>query len=542
MRAAATNTTAGQSVAKITRMTVIHSCIVALMAGLAAIRMAPALAQPACSVDRLDTLRVPDLRLAHAEHLAATRPLAAPGQAAPPGLPTPHCRIEGIIAPRMGADGKPYGMKFALALPDQWNGRFLFQGGGGLNGTVREPLGATAAGDAPALSRGFAIVSTDSGHEGAVFDGSFFADQQAALDFLYNAVDRVTVAAKAIVTAHYGRAPNRSYFAGCSTGGREGMILSQRYPTHFDGIIAGAPAMRTGYSNIGMRWVSVSLQQAAERDPDGREIAGTAITQADRELVVESMMAACDANDGLSDGMLFDPLGCDFDVDTLQCAGAKTPACLLPRQVDAIERALAGPVNRSGVPVYAGYLYDNGLAATGEDSLPGLLQGARSPVDGPRPPTRQDVEAEAHIAALEPSALGATHAWTNLTTFSNNGGKLLFYHGVSDPWFSAADTIDYYERLAAANGGLAMTRQWSRLFLVPGMGHCAGGAHTLDRFDLLSALVEWVEQGRAPDSITATGAALPGTSRPLCPYPEHTHYRGAGDPSNAASFECRARP
>jgi feruloyl esterase len=151
-----------------------------------------------------------------------------------------------------------------------------------------------------------------------------------------------------------------------------------------------------------------------------------------------------------------------------------------------------------------------------------------------------DVDARALAAANDPAeALTATSRWTNLNTFSNHGGKLIFFHGVSDPWFSALDTIDYYDRMTKANGGAAMVTNWSRLFLVPGMGHCQGGPATLDQFDLLTAVVDWVEKGTAPNAVPATGRSLPGRSRPLCAYPQHTHYKGTGDPQDARSFECR---
>jgi feruloyl esterase len=167
-----------------------------------------------------------------------------------------------------------------------------------------------------------------------------------------------------------------------------------------------------------------------------------------------------------------------------------------------------------------------------------VLNGAPSPV-GPRvPPTTQDVDAELAQVLGEPSTLGDTADWTNLSSFSGHGGKLLFYHGVSDPWFSSLDTVRYYDKLATASGGVDATRDWSRLFLVPGMGHCGGGP-ALDRFDFLSALVEWVEKDRAPESVVATGNAFPGRSRPLCPHPQHAHYKGSGNPEDAASFECR---
>jgi feruloyl esterase len=149
-----------------------------------------------------------------------------------------------------------------------------------------------------------------------------------------------------------------------------------------------------------------------------------------------------------------------------------------------------------------------------------------------------DVDAAAATAHDAREMAGDTNAWTNLSTFTAHGGKLIFYHGLSDPWFSALDTVEYYQNLAPNNAPGPIT-DWSRLFLVPGMGHCAGGAATLDRFDMLSALVDWVEQGRAPSRVTATGAALPGRSRPLCPYPQHAHYSGAGDTEAAQNFSCR---
>jgi feruloyl esterase len=163
-----------------------------------------------------------------------------------------------------------------------------------------------------------------------------------------------------------------------------------------------------------------------------------------------------------------------------------------------------------------------------------------SPV-GPRtPPVEQDVDKEAAAArANAGSQIGDSSSWTNLSTFFGHGGKLIFYHGVSDPWFSAKDTLDYYERMTAANGGAEAVMGSSRLFLSPGMGHCGGGPAALDNFDMLTAISNWVEKGEAPASVNATGRAFPGRSRPLCAYPSYAHYKGQGDPENAANYECR---
>ncbi len=457
----------------------------------------------------------------------------------PTGAIPSHCRVDGVIEPRAGVNDVSYGIGFALALPDNWNGRFLFQGGGGLNGTVQTPLGMNVSGDAPALTRGFAVVSTDSGHKGTgSFDGNFLEDQEATLNFLYQANGKVAVVAKQIIASYYKRPVDYSYFAGCSTGGREAMIMAQRYPRYFDGLISGAPAIRTGYSNLGMRWVSVALSQAAQKDNEGKPIPGSALSDSDQKLIVDSFLRACDERDGVKDGIVFDTQGCSFDPASLQCQDSKTNQCLTVSQVNAVKTAMSGAKDSKGNQVYVGYLYDTGIAASG-GMLPGLLSGAPSPVDGPVPATEQDVDAEAMQAAADAMAMGDTKAWTNLSTFSGNGGKLLFYHGVSDPWFSALDTVEYYESLGPANGGAEEVNKWSRLFLVPGMGHCMGGAAALDQFDMLSAIVDWTENNKVPDSIMSTGRAFPGRSRPLCSYPKHAHYKGSGDPENAENFECR---
>lgn len=463
---------------------------------------------------------------------AANAPGAQPG--APPITVPAHCRVEGAIDARTGVDGKPYAIRFAVALPPEWNGRFLMQGGGGLNGTVGEPLGGVAAGGQTALARGFAVASTDSGHAGSTFDASFLADQEAAVNFLYQAVAKVTVVAKQVVAAYYGNAAHHAYFAGCSTGGREAMILSQRFPNYFDGIVAGAPAMRTNYSNLSLRWVSTALNAIAPKDAQGRPQTRLALSDADRKLLIDGLLAACDADDGARDGLVSAPQSCRFDPAVLACKGAKAEGCLSTAQVTAVKTAMAGPKTRSGRQVYPGFLYDTGIATT--RGLPGPLAGPMIP-EGPSSGTSMDVDAEEAVAHDARAMLGDTNAWTNLSTFRGRGGKLLFFHGVSDPWFSALDTIQYYQRLGQDNGPTPVA-DWSRLFLVPGMAHCAGGEKTLDNFDLLGPLVQWVEQGRAPDAVPATGSSMPGVSRPLCAWPRHAHYR-SGDANAATSYDCR---
>src|SRR5580698_5344745 len=234
------------------------------------------------------------------------------------------CRVDGTIDPRTGVGGKSYGIGFAIALPANWNGGFLFQGGGGLNGNVARPLGSQAAGDTPALARGFAVVTTDSGHKGAVFDGSFMQDQQAALDFAYAAIGRVTQVAKLIVAEYYGQTAKHSYF---------------------DGVIAGDPAMRAGYSNLADAWVTVALNQIAPKDDAGKPVAARVFSDSDKKLIVNSVLEQCDAADGLKDGMIFNARACHFAPSRLVCKGAKSEGCLSSAQAEAIERGFAGPKN-----------------------------------------------------------------------------------------------------------------------------------------------------------------------------------------------------
>jgi feruloyl esterase len=436
-----------------------------------------------------------------------------------------RCRIDGVLDQRTGAGGKAYGIGFALSLPDNWNGRFLFQGGGGLNGSVQNPVGAQAAGDASALTRGFAVVTTDTGHKGTGgFDSGFMADQQAALDFYYVAIGRIAPLAKDLIAHYYGKAAEHSYYVGCSTGGREAMLMSQRYPSYFDGIVAGDPAIRTGHSNIGLAYFEAALDAITPK-----------LTDSDKKLVVDAIINTCDEKDGLKDGLIFNTQACNFKPSQLTCSGAKTDTCLTTAQASGLEKAFAGPKDSRGNTIYPAFPYDAGiLDPTG---IPGILRsGGRSPVN---PSTSSEFDAEKAAYSLNPTALTGDALWTNLSSFSGKGGKLIFYHGMSDPWFSPLDTLGYYEKMSRDNAGLDKVKNWSRLFLVPGMGHCQGGTATVDGFDMLSAIVDWVEKGKAPDSVVAKSRTAPARSRPLCAYPAYAQYNGTGDPQDAKNFTCR---
>lgn len=499
---------------------------------------------PAVSCASLTSLQIPQTTI------TASQPVAAkPKPAHPPAGPAyamnlvdvampSYCLASGEIDKHAGPDGKSYAIGFALALPDQWNGRFLFQGGGGLDGVVRPPLGTQAAGNQPALARGFAVVSMDSGHQGSMFDASFNRDQQSSLDFAYVALGRVTTVAKEIIAKYYGQPARHSYFVGCSTGGRQAMLASQRYPLQFDGIVSGDPAMRTGYSRIANAWNAALFNQIAPKNEQGQPIPGEAFSDNDKKLLTDSILDECDAKDGLKDGMIFNFAACHYNPDVLACQGAKTDACLSSAQVIALQKAFAGPRDSRAIDPYVGRPYDSGVAIYMPGTFGSVLpQSAPGMFGRPNLATSVDVDALERQAANDPTEALTDTTWTNLTTFAAHGGKLIFFHGLSDPVFSPYDTLQYYNEMARANGGAGQVQSWSRIFLVPGMNHCAGGP-ALDRFDALGAVVKWVEKGEAPDSIVATGKYFPGRSRPLCAYPKHAQYKGSGDTQDAANFVC----
>jgi hypothetical protein len=492
-------------------------------------------AQQAGPCEELKTFKTTNVEITKVAAIAdgTTEPNQwGPGHSAP--IPA-YCRVEGVINRRTGVDGEEFGIRFALAMPEKWNGDFLMQGGGGSNGVVMPPLGLNAAGDTPGLMREFAVVSTDTGHKSRHpgFDFGFVKDQQAYLDFAYLANAEVAKLAKQLIAQYYGKPAAFSYFSGCSSGGREGMILSQRYPTIFNGIIVGDPAMRTGLSNLAIgKWIPVALNQIAPKDAEGKPIIAQAITDSDRKLIIGALLKECDATDGVADNIISDPLACHFDPAVLTCKEGKNESCLAPNKVAAIEKAMGGPKTSEGNQVYPGFLYDTGITSSGP------IRGILSPgpgIFGPAPTAMEvDVEKEA-LTAPQPLVDSTS---TNLVTFSGHGGKLIFYHGDSDPWFSPLDTFEYYKNMTEANGGPQEVSKWSQFYFVPGMSHCGGGPG-LDQFDLLSAMVNWVEKGIAPTSVISTGKTFPGRSRPLCPYPKHAQYKGTGNSENASNFECR---
>jgi pimeloyl-ACP methyl ester carboxylesterase len=496
-----------------------------------------------------------------------------------------HCLVVGQINARTGKAfstnpatravsvvDAPYAIGFELRLPKDWNGRFFFQGGGGLDGVLNAAYGLFDPQQGPAsnaLSRGFTVVSTDGGHIGtSPFDGSFGADQQARLDYAYNAVDQVTLTAKDVLRQYYGKGPDKSYFVGCSNGGRQAMMASQRFPSHFDGIVAGDPGfnyMKMVSNTLTDVLTLAAIVPAGAMTPLGPDI-GKAYSAADRALIGTAILGKCDVKgrDTVRDGIVSDSQACDFNpvADIPTCSGANDGTCLSAGQQAALAAMAAGGRTSNGTPLYSDYPYDAGMGTPGWniwkfDGIPvplsptltlslGLNQLAAP--EGPGKVFATPAETAFNPFTFDPDTYPARMAEfdklasatsTDLSTFKARGGKLIIYNGNSDPLVSSKDLARYYQALAAANAGDASG--FARLFLVPGMTHCSGGPAT-DGFDPLAAVQAWVEQGQAPDAIVArAGPATPwpGRQRPLCPHPKVAAYKGSGSLEDAASFTCQ---
>jgi feruloyl esterase len=514
-------------------------------------------AQPAVACPALAAQALAGVRVTEAVFVAAGAQRAREPSNREVGEPLPeHCIVRGRIDERTGQDGKPYHTGFELRLPTAWNGRFVYQGGGGNDGMLFNAVGRNtgALGWADhGLARGFAAVSTDAGHQSPA--PLFGLDPQARIEHAYRAHERTATTAKALVAAYYGRGADRSYFVGCSGGGRQGMMFSQRFPAFFDGIVAVAPAMRVSEgATISAAWTTQRLLGVAPAGADGKPVLARAFSDADLKLVAGAVLESCDAADGLADGLVQHTAACKVDVSRLQCGGDKNATCLSAPQVTALQDVMAGPRNAAGRALYFGWPWDPGIAAadwrnwtlgTAADGAPNsrhvtLMSGALghefvTPPDPSLTVLNFDFE-------RDPARMQAFHREydtaddVQLRGYRQRGGKLLFFHGMADPIFSATEMADYQQRLNATHG--ADTASFARLFLVPGMNHCAGGPAT-DAFDGLGAVVDWVEKGVAPQRIVARGTtAMPDVSRPLCPWPQYARYKGSGDAKDAASFEC----
>jgi len=457
----------------------------------------------------------------------------------------------------------PNHVNFELMLPSQANGRFLFIGNGGFAGGLSFPEVFPDFEDLSRLTEaGFAIAFTDTGHQGSFLDGSWaLFDEAKQDDFLFRGVHVTAVAAKMITSNFYGRPP-RSYFAGCSNGGREALVEAQRYPADFDGILAGDPAI--GPVIAGFNWNQEHLTNNADNYLPTEKLA----------LVDAEVLRSCDAADGLADGLIQEPRRCTFDPTILLCPSHGGSDCLTSEQVASVKAVYRGATNKFGHSVYMGLSKSD----SAEDGSWGTWTTGLVPPDAPGTPEPwsdpalapwqflfQDQVLKFFVFgdpgynslsfSLDSSDLtqtqmvmnrnGAQGANPNLSFFKNRGGKLILYHGWSDPAFSPQQSIAYYESVIEEQGGLSRTKQFARLFLVPGMQHCIGSGPGPNVFDPLVSLIDWVERKIEPKAIIAkhfldndrnTGVVT--RSMPLCSYPEIAHFNG-GEVSQASNWSCR---
>ena len=463
------------------------------------------------------------------------------------GLPD-FCRVAGSIRPTADSD-----IEFELWMPlAGWNGKFNGVGNGGLAGTI------SYSSMAPSLQRGYATASTDTGHTNAGGPGFFaLGHPEKIIDFGYRAHHELALRSKAIIAAFYGAQPKLAYYTGCSQGGQEGMMEAQRFPDDYDGLVIGDPDNFMTHHEVGAHlWITAATL--------GNPASYISASQA--AIIGNAVNAACDARDGVTDGVLNDPRLCHFPAQQLACKAGQDPStCLTPLQVDAVAKIWSGPDHVVGPG------YDPGIERGGETlGWPGFITGSAPGLgshtslglpffkyfiyDDPNWDFHTfDFATDAPIVDNK-MVSGQTMAQVlnavdpNLEPVKERGGKIIHYHGFSDPDIAPRNSINYFlsvvgaqAEIAGPRNALAETQDFYRLFMVPGMNHCGGGPGA-NTFDTLTALKNWVERGQAPQRIIAshfTNGAV-AFSRPLCPYPQVAQWTGTGSSTDAANFVCTA--
>jgi hypothetical protein len=431
------------------------------------------------------------------------------------------CRVAVTAKPTVDSD-----IKVEVWVPSAWNGKLLGTDNGGFSGAIN--YGALAN----AIAKGYAAVSTDTGHTGDQMDFGIGHPEKIA-DWAHRAVHEMTVIAKAVVERAGGRAPLRSYFSGCSTGGQQALSEAQRYPADYDGIIAGAPGNNRINLIYGFLW-----SWLATHDAGGK----ATLPAAKLPALARAAVAACDKQDGLEDGVIDDPRACRFDPAALACTAAESDSCLTAPQIEAVAKVYAGARARDGRQLYPGWAHGSESGWGQYITNPGVpvrIALFRDWVfENPKWDPRT-FDWDKDVATVDAAWPMLNAISTDYTAFNARGGKLIMYTGLADPVVSPLDTIEYYERVVSANGGLDATRRFYRFFPVPGMAHCGGGSGT-STFDALAALEAWVERGTAPDSIPASRSinGRVDRTRPLCAYPAVARYSGSGSIDDAANFAC----
>jgi len=498
-----------------------------------------------------------------------------------------HCQIDGEINRRTGTDGQSYAIRFRLRMPiSAWNGRFFMGGGGGTNGTLVDPTAR--------LAEGYATIGTDGGHDNATNTvaaaggtAAFGLDYQARVDFAYNAYDQVTQVGKALVEKFYQQGPKYSYFVGCSEGGREAMLMTQRFPAHYDGVVAGDPVLHIPLGPLNGLYTTKLFAGLAQRSgltlANGDPALGKTYSDTDLLLFRNAILGACDALDGLNDGIVDNQPACttalvSAKLAEVQCTSAKTDNCLSADQIDTMKIAYVGAINSQGTSLYSDWQWDAGIGGQNGSAYNPSWRSwwLGSYASATNNATKLNfATAEAVIYTTPPQAVSTADSLSyslnynfdtepiklyqttgafpqstasmtftdavDLSRFKGRGGKMMIYQGASDSSVSIKDTLRWYDAMNAQMGSKA--QDFARVYVVPGMAHCSGGPAT-DKFDMLPQLVDWVEKGVAPDSVVAS-ATNPGyfgvssRTRPLCPYPKQTRYKGSGDINDAANFTCQ---
>ena len=493
----------------------IHRLVAGLAAAVAALTIGTVPAAGA-SCDSLATLAFPDASITAAQVVPA-------GGGAAKDLPE-HCRVMATLRPSPDSD-----IKIEVWLPTAgWNGKLLAVGNGGWNGTI------SAANLGTGLRRGYAVTATDTGHQGN--GGPWMQRPEKLIDFGHRAVHEMTVKAKAVTSSFYGNAPRRSYFQGCSAGGRQGIMEAQRYPDDFDGIVAGAPAVDT----TGRAAFAISIAQQQHRTE------ASYIPAEKYPAIHAAVLDACDAKDGVTDRIIENPRACKFDPKVLECKAGDSPTCLTTEQVETA-RAMYKPLvhPRTGATIFPplepgselGWATFGGPNPFGAGAEMYQYMVHNNPALDYK--TVNFDEDWAKVVAIEKGNINVLQP--DFDKFAARGGKLIHYHGWADQQIPTGSSTRFFAAMEAHTGGRAKFHDYYRMFMVPAMGHCNGGAGTTT-FDMLSALEQWVEQGKAPDTIPAARVVNGKTerTRPLCPYPAVATWSGHGSPDDAANFSCKA--
>jgi feruloyl esterase len=468
----------------------------------------------AATCESLASLKLPDTTITLAQEVAAAANTPA------------YCRVAATLKPSSDSD-----IKIEVWLPVAgWNEKFVANGNGGWSGAITPNTLAMM------VRRGYATAMTDTGHQGG--SGSFaLGHPEKLVDFAYRAVHEMTVKSKAVIAVYYGKGPRLSYWNGCSSGGKQGLKEAQRFPGDFDAIIAGAPANYWTHLTAAGVWTLDAVRADAATD----------IPAAKAQMLHRAVLAACDALDGVKDGLLEDPTRCKFDPKSIECKGADAPDCLTAAQVDTVRKVVGGPVNpRTMEKIFPGLEPGSELGWEGTfQAIGGLaVDYFKYVVFKDANWDLKSMNYDSDIALADRTDDGMINATDpNLAPFFKHGGKLLMYHGWADPLIPSQNSIDYYKSVqAAVTNSTGNVDDSLRLFMVPGMAHCAGGEGP-NTFDMLGAMEQWVEQKKAPQSIVASHstAGKVDRTRPLCAYPQTAVYKGSGSIDEAQNFECRAR-